>query len=130
MVRLLISIAIALGANAIGLIAAALILDGMSLGGAAFFIEVAIFTLTTAIIQPFIMKVAMHQAQALLGASALIATFVGLVVTTLFSDGLQISGASTWLFATLIVWLGSLLAALLIPVILAKRGVQNVRANN
>jgi hypothetical protein len=130
MVRLLISISISLVANSIGLIAAAVILDGVTLSGVAFFIAVGIFTLTTAIMQPFIMKMAMKQAQALLGASALITTFVGLVVTTLVSDGLQISGASTWLFATLIVWLASLLAALLIPVILVKRGVQNVRANN
>jgi hypothetical protein len=130
MVRLLISISISLVANSIGLIAAAVILDGVTLSGAAFFIAVGIFTLTTAIMQPFIMKMAMKQAQALLGASALITTFVGLVVTTLISDGLQISGASNWLFATLIVWLASLLAALLIPVVLVKRGVQNVRANN
>jgi low temperature requirement protein LtrA len=130
MIRFLISVVIQLTASAIGLIAAALILDDMSLSGAAFFVAVAIFTVTTAIINPFIMKMALKQAQALLGASALITTFVGLLITTIISDGLKISGASTWLFATLIVWLASLLAAVIIPIILVKRGVQNVRANN
>jgi uncharacterized membrane protein YvlD (DUF360 family) len=130
MVRMLISLLIQLAASAIGLLVAAWVLDDMSVSGAAFFIAVAIFTLTTAILQPFIMKMAMKQAQALLGASALITTFIGLLITHLVSDGLTISGADTWLFATLIVWLASLLAALLIPFILVKRGVQNVRANN
>jgi hypothetical protein len=75
------------------------------------------------------MKMAVKQAQALLGASALITTFLGLLITHLLTDGLQISGADTWLFATLIVWLASLLAAVIIPIILVKRGVQSVRDN-
>ena len=130
MIRMLVSFGISLAASTIGLIAAALILDDVSLDGAAFVVAVAIFTVTTAIMGPFIMKTAIRQAQALLGASALVTTFVGLVVTDLVSDGLSISGADTWLFATLIVWLAGLLAALLIPIILVKRGVANVRDNN
>ena len=131
MIRFLISTAIALAASAVGLIAAALILgDDMELSGTAFVIAVAIFTVVTAIINPFVMKMAMKQAQALLGASALITTFIGLFITHRVSNGLQITGgAKTWLFATLIVWLGSLLAAVLIPIVLVKRGVQNVRDN-
>lgn len=127
MIRMFISLVVQLAASAVGLIAAALILDDMSLNGTAFFIAVAIFTLTTAIINPFVMKMAMKQAQALLGASALITTFIGLLVTKLISDGLQINGASTWLFATLIVWLGALLAAVFIPIILVRSGVQAAR---
>lgn len=132
MIRFLIATTIALVASAIGLIAAALILgDDVEITGAAFFIAVAIFTVTTAIINPFVMKSTMKKAQALLGASALITTFIGLVVTHWLSKGLQISGgATTWLFATLIVWLASLLAAVIIPIVLVKKGVQNVRDNN
>jgi hypothetical protein len=58
---------------------------------------------------------------------ALIATFVGLVVTDVVSDGLSISGAWTWVLATIIVWLGALLAGLLLPVIFVKRRVQDDR---
>jgi low temperature requirement protein LtrA len=129
MIRLLVSLFIQLVASAVGLIVAAVILDDMTLSGTAFFIAVAIFTATTAIIHPFIMKTAVRQAQALLGASALISTFIGLVVTTFLSDGLSISGADTWLFATLIVWAAALGAALLLPVILVKLGVQSARSN-
>jgi uncharacterized membrane protein YvlD (DUF360 family) len=126
---MLISIAIQLAASAVGLIVASLLLEDMSLSGLAFVTAVAIFTITTAIINPFVMKMAVKQAQALLGASALITTFLGLLITHLLTDGLQISGADTWLFATLIVWLASLLAAVIIPIILVKRGVQSVRDN-
>lgn len=129
MIRLLISLAVQLAASAIGLVAAAVILDDMTLSGVAFVIGVAVFTLTSAIINPFIMKMAVKQAQALLGASALVTTFVALLVTTIVTDGIQIRGASTWLFATLIVWLVALLAAVIIPVILVKRGVQAARSN-
>ncbi len=129
MIRLLISLAVQLAASAIGLVAAAVILDDMTLSGVAFVIGVAVFTLTSAIINPFIMKMAVKQAQALLGASALVTTFVALLVTTIVTDGIQIRGASTWFFATLIVWLVALLAAVIIPIILVKRGVQAARSN-
>lgn len=129
MIRMLVSLLIQLAASAIGLIVAAVILDDMTLSGSAFIIAVAIFTLTTAIVNPFVMKMAVKQAQALLGASALITTFIGLLVTHLLSDGLSIRGLSTWLFATLVVWLVSLLAAVFIPIILVKRGVESARSN-
>jgi hypothetical protein len=129
MVRFLISTAVAMAASAIGLLAADLFLDDVSVGLSGFIIAVAIFTVTTALVNPFIMKMAMKKAQALLGASALITTFVGLLVTHLVTDSLHISGLSTWLFATLIVWLASLLAAVIIPMILVKKGVQSLRDN-
>lgn len=55
-------------------------------------------------------------------------TFVGLLVTTLISDGLQINGATTWLLATLVVWLAALLADLILPVLLVKKAVNTSRA--
>jgi uncharacterized membrane protein YvlD (DUF360 family) len=46
---------------------------------------------------------------------ALIATLVSLIVTDLVSDGFSIDGVGTWIAATFIVWLGALLAALILP---------------
>jgi len=57
-----------------------------------------------------------------------VTTFVGLLVTTLISDGLQINGATTWLLATLVVWLAALLADLILPVLLVKKAVNTSRA--
>jgi Co/Zn/Cd efflux system component len=109
-----------------------LVLDDMEVGASGFLIAVGIFTITTALMQPFIAKVAMKNATALMGATALVATFVGLLVTVLVTndDALRISGASTWLMGTVIVWLAAMIAGLLIPFILAKRGVEAVREKN
>ncbi len=57
---------------------------------------------------------------ALRGSVALIATFVGLVVTALITDGMNIDGVSTWILATIIVWLGGLLAGIILPMIFVK----------
>ncbi len=53
---------------------------------------------------------------------------MGLIITAWVSDGLSISGASTWLLATLIVWVISLLGVLLLPLILVKKRVEEKRS--
>ncbi len=50
------------------------------------------------------------------------------MITAAVSDGLSISGTTTWILATLIVWLAALLAALILPVFLVKKTVDNRRA--
>ena len=130
MIRFLITTLIACLASAVGLIVAAIVLDDMTINGAAFIIAVLIFTAVQAIASPFLMKMAMKNASALMGAVALLSTLIGLIVTHLVSDGLSISGLSTWVFASLIVWLAGLIAALIIPVLLVKAGVQAARERN
>ena len=125
MVRMLISIGIRLAASAVGLIIAAAVLDDMKLNGAAFVIAVAIFTVAEVILQPLITKIAMQNARALMGGTALVTTLVGLIITDLISDGLSITGFVTWLLATVIVWAAALIAGLLLPVILVKKAVSN-----
>jgi putative membrane protein len=44
----------------------------------------------------------------------LVAAFVSLLVTDLISDDLEISGVTTWVLASLIVWIGGIVADLLI----------------
>ena len=128
MIRMLVSLAIHLVANAIGLLVAAAILDDMTIDGAAFLIAIVIFTAVEVIFQPLIQKMALKNAPALLGGTALVATLLGLIVTSWISSGLQITGLTTWVLATLIVWLAALLAGLLLPVILVKMGVESARA--
>ncbi len=123
MVRWLVSAAVHLAANAIGLLIAAAVLEGMSIDGIAFVIAVIIFTVVEVIMQPFFTKMAMNSAKALQGGTVLLTTLFGLIVTNLISDGLTIRGLSTWLLATLIVWIGAVIASLLLPVLIAKRAV-------
>ena len=125
MIRMLISFGIRLLANAVGLIVANLVLDDMELNASGFIIAVLIFTVAQVILQPLIVKIAMTNAQALLGATALVTTLVGLIITDLVSDGLSITGFVTWLLATVIVWGAALIAGLLLPLILVKKAVSD-----
>ncbi|HJS71012.1 MAG TPA: hypothetical protein VJ744_09390, partial [Gaiellaceae bacterium] len=114
-IRLLVRIAVAVAANAIGLIVAAALLDGVHLNGAAFVVAVAIFTVVFALLQPFLlMQMRRGRGLAFVGA-ALLATLIALIVADLLSDGLTIEGAGTWIAATVIIWLAALLAAFILP---------------
>jgi len=109
----------------VGLLVAASVLDGMTITGAAFVVAVLIFTVVEVIADPLLTKMALTNLPALRGGVALVTTFVGLVITSLVSSGLDISGAKTWLMATFIVWLAALLAGLILPVFLVKKAVDN-----
>jgi putative membrane protein len=115
MIRLIVRTLIALVANAVGLIVAAAVLDGMHMDVSSFFLAVIIFTVVFALMQPFLESQFRRSRSAALGGVALIATFIALVVTDILSDGLSINGVGTWISATVIVWLASLLAAFILP---------------
>ena len=129
MIRLLIGFLIQLLANALGLLVAAWILSPeMEVSGTAFLVAVLIFTVVYGLAQPFLTQMAVSKVPALRGGVALIATLVGLVVTAWVSDGLRIEGLSTWLLASLIVWVVSLIGTLLLPLVLVKKTVEERRA--
>jgi putative membrane protein len=107
-------VGLSLVGNAIGLLVAALVLDEMSIDGAAFVIAVLLFTVLTAVIEPLVNKVTERSAPAFRGGSALLTTLLALIVTTLVSDGLAISGLSTWIIATVLVWLLTVVAGVLL----------------
>lgn len=127
MIRLLTRLALAVAGNAIGLWLAALLLDDMEIDGAAFVVAVLIFSVLFVVLEPLIQKQALKNMEALQGSSALITTFVALVVTNLISDGLTISGAGTWILATVIVWLGTIIAGVLLARFVLKQAADNVK---
>lgn len=106
---------IALAANAVGLIVAAIVLSGMDIDVTSFIIAVVIFTVVLALLTPFIASQLRRANSSALGGVALIATLAALIITDLISDGFSISGIGTWIAATVIVWGASLLAAFLLP---------------
>lgn len=112
---MLVRLAIAVAANAVGLIVAAALLDGMQLNGTAFILALIIFTVVFGLLQPFLLVQFRRSRVAALGGVALIATFVALLITDLLSDGLSIDGVGTWIAATVIVWLTALVATLILP---------------
>jgi putative membrane protein len=127
LVRLLVRTLIALAANAVGLIVAALVLDDVQLDATSFVVAVVIFTVVFALLQPFLAVQFRRMGSGVIGAVALIATLVSLIVTDLLTDGLSISGMTTWILAALIVWLAALVAALLLPFLGLKKYLEERR---
>jgi uncharacterized membrane protein YvlD (DUF360 family) len=115
MIRLLVRTVIAVAANAVGLIVASLVLDGFSINVASFVVAVVIFTIVFAVLTPFLAVQLRRLGNGAIGATALIATLVSLVITDLLSDGFTISGVGTWIAAAVIVWLAALAAAFVHP---------------
>lgn len=129
MVRFLLSIVFHLLANALGLIVAAAVLDDMTIDGAAFILALLIFTVVEVIAQPLLRRIAVRHVEPLLGGVALVTTYLGLLVTDIVSDGLTIEGVSTWLLATVIVWVCAMLAGILLPAIFLKKAVDDNRGD-
>ena len=127
MIRLLVRTLVAVAANAVGLIVASVVLDGFSINVASFIVAVVIFTIVFAVLTPFLAVQLRRLGNGAIGATALIATLVSLVVTDLLSDGFSISGVGTWIAAAVIVWLAALVAAFVLPFLGLKRYLEDNR---
>ena len=127
MIRLLVRTLIAVAANAVGLIVASVVLDGFSINAASFIVAVVIFTIVFAVLTPFLAVQLRRLGNGAIGATALIATLVSLVVTDLLSDGFSISGVGTWIAAAVIVWLAALVAAFVLPFLGLKKFLEDDR---
>jgi uncharacterized membrane protein YvlD (DUF360 family) len=127
-IRFLVRTLIALVANAIGLIVAAIVLDDVELDATSFVVAVVIFTAVFVLLQPFLAVNLRRMGPGMLGAVSLLATLVSLIVTDLLTDGLSISGVLTWILAALIVWLVALVATLLLPFLGLKKFLDERRA--
>ncbi len=101
--------------NAIGLALAALLLPGFKIGVTAFVVAVLIFSGLQLILKPFIIKLSKKRVPALEGGIALVTTFISLFLTSILVSDMVIGGISNWLLATLIVWLGALIAGTILP---------------
>jgi uncharacterized membrane protein YvlD (DUF360 family) len=129
-IRLLIRTVIMLVANAVGLIVAASLLDGMSLNWEGLLWATVIYTVVFALMQPFLALQARRRATPLLGGVALIASLIALIVANIISDGLDISGVGTWIAAAVIVWIASLLAAFILPYLGLKKYLEDNKSQN
>lgn len=127
MIRLLTRLAIFLGSAAIGLLAAALLVDGMAITPSGFVVTVIVFAVLQSLLAPAIAKVAHRHAKAFLGGVGVVSTFVSLLVAHVLTPGLTISGLGSWVAATVLVWAFTALAAFLLPVVTAKRAVEQRR---
>ena len=101
--------------NGAGLLLATLLLTGFRISWTAFIVAVLLMSVLLAVIAPVARKIAEKRAPQLLGGIALVAIFLSLLVTSLAVPGVQIAGLGSWIGATVLVWIGSLVASFLLP---------------
>ena len=128
MIRFLIRTLVFLASAAIGLWVTSLVVDGVTVQLNGYLITVAIFAVAQSILTPFIAKVVSQNARAFLGGVGLLSTFVALLLASFFGDSLVITGgALSWVGATVLTWLFTAIATLLLPLALVKAGVERAR---
>jgi hypothetical protein len=120
MIRLAISTVATIIANAVGLLLAATLLEGFRIDAVSFVIVLLVFTGVMILTGPLVTKIAVTSMPQIRGSIALVTAFVGLKVTEWLMAGFDIGGLSNWLAATLLVWLGSLVAEILLPIYVFK----------
>ena len=106
-----------LAANAIGLLVATLLIRDFSIDFLSFFIVVVVFSAILVVARPLVVKLSETMVPGLQGGVALITTFLGLFVTDLLLPGMNVGGFVNLLLATLVVWIGTLIATLVLPML-------------
>lgn len=119
--------AIFLASTAIGLLIAKLALSGFVIDWSSFIVVVILFALLQALLAPALGQAADRKAPVLSGGVGLATTFIALVAVTLVSSGVTITGLNTWIFATLIIWIATMFAMFLLPMIFLKNKVNDRR---
>jgi hypothetical protein len=121
LIRLLISTAAYLIANSVGLLVAVLLLPGFRIDFMAFITAVLIFSAFQTFAGPLVTKLSLKKMPQLVGGISLVTIFFGLLVTDLIMPRMEMGGIANWLAATLLVWIGALIAALLLPIYVFKQ---------
>ena len=123
--KFLISTAAYLAANAVGLLAASVLLPGFRIDVLSFVTAVLTFSAFQILAGPVMAKLSKKWIPQLLGGIALVTIFLGLLVTDLLMDGIAIGGIANWLAGTLLVWIGSLIATIILPIYVFKQPDKN-----
>ena len=121
MKKSLVSMLVHLACNAIGLLLAVLLLPGFRIDPLSFVIVVVLFSVILVVAQPIMRKVSQKWMPQMMGGLSLVVIFLGLGLTDLIvGDGMSIGGIANWLAGTLLVWLGALIAGLILPSVLGR----------
>jgi putative membrane protein len=106
---------IALLLNAIALWVTALLLSKVTIDGIGFVFAVVLFTIAALVSRPIVRALVKEYASWATLAVAVITTFIALLIADLISDDFNIEGILTWVWATLIVWVVSLILEFVTP---------------
>ena len=108
MPRFLLGWILGLGANAIALLVCKFLLPGFTLTWDGFVVALVVFAVLSGIFTWFTFKFLLRNAGSLVALTGLVSTFLALVATSVFTQGLDIDGTWTWVWATLIIWVISM----------------------
>jgi hypothetical protein len=116
----------------VGLVVADLLLPGFYLHWNDWWgivLAVAIFAVLQSVLAPWLFKITRRHANALLGGVGLLSTFVALLIAVVIpAAGIGIDGPVAWIIGTLVVWLATALATLLLTPLLIKKKVTERRS--
>jgi uncharacterized membrane protein YvlD (DUF360 family) len=103
------SFVVAAIAYGITLVVANLVLGGMHMSWLWGIVAVALFTVTIALLRPLVVRLLGKHVHGWTWTLGLVTVLGSLIVTTLLSpsSGFDIDGIWTWVWATLIVWVGT-----------------------
>ena len=103
-IRLLTSLA----GIAVGIVVSATLLDDFSIDAGALVVATVLFWIVHLAVQFLALRVLIRQPSvALAGLLALASTIVALIVVNIIVSGMSIDGISTYVLATLIIWLAT-----------------------
>ncbi len=115
----------------VGLVVADLLLPGFSLHWNDWWgivLAVAIFAVLQSVLAPWLFKITRRHANALLGGVGLLSTFVALLIAVVIpAAGIGIDGPVAWIIGTLVVWLATALATLLLTPLLIRKKLDQRR---
>jgi len=128
MVVFLIRALIFLGSAALGLWIASLIVDDFSVSAVGVLVAVVVFAALQSILTPWFVVMTRKYANALTGAVGLVSTVVSLWIATLINNSITIKTGTAWVFGSLTVWLVTMLATLVLPLIFLRNRIDKNRA--
>jgi uncharacterized membrane protein YvlD (DUF360 family) len=114
MMRLLLRVAVFLGSAAIGLVAATFVVKNVHVEVWGFISAVVIFAVAQALLTPLIEKLAKRYASAFVGGIGLVSTLLALILASVLTHGVSIRGLASWVAATVVVWLVTALATVVL----------------
>jgi len=120
MVRVLASTCLYLIGNALGILVAAAVLPNFSVTFISLLWVVVVFTVIVVVATPLLARLSLRYFPQLTGGISLVAILIGLIVAKLFTKDLTITGIETWIAAPVIIWIVSLIAGMVLPMILFK----------
>jgi hypothetical protein len=89
----------------VGVTLASIFLTGFHVNATSIIVTIVVFWLVNLVVQLLALRVLVRQPSvALAGLLAIASTVVSLVIVNLLVSGLHISGFTTYLYATLIIW--------------------------